>query len=739
MLVNSLSSIAGKTGAEMIRESLSANPSFIVTNTDISYSKDLRSDILKNTPTASPVTQQWVASQPGVRIGVKQTGIYRVTSAQLQAAGFDINSDPTNWQLYANGVEQAINIGPSASYVEFFGRGVDTLESDTRVYFLVDGATPGKRMATVNLRPALRTASAKNYGQDAVLKERNNYIQTLLNGPTSNFYGDGTTQTGTPLVENFTLSSVDTTVPTARIIIRLLAFTKSLAHTASLSLNGQSIGQISNNGSQSFALDTTVPTSALVSGQNSIQITAVTPGDVTFFDSVEVIYNRGFVADQNAILFGLPNYYSTPVKGFSSPNIRMFDVSYDGTPVQIVGATILPDGAGYQALIPAYRERLMYGVEDSAILQPFSVAADTVSTLSTPNHNANLLIISYKDFLTQANAWADYRRGQGFSVEVVNVEDVFDEFNYGILSAQSIKDFLLYAKTNWQTAPQYVLLLGDTSYDPRDFEGRGSINYMPTVMFDSLNEETASDDALVDFNNDGLAELAIGRIPARSGDAVTNVLNKTMQFEQNSTSQNLSRGVLFAYDAPIGFDFKAASQQMASQLPVGTTTSMEGRCDPNFPTFPCDADAHANIISEINNGPYLVNFAGHGTTGLWASTSFYSILDAPQLTNINNLSIFTMLTCLNGYFITTKNTSQPSFAEVLLNSTTGGASATWASTGTTTPDVQTLMATRFYQKVADASIPRLGDLIVDAKTVVPGGRDVRLTWVLLGDPMLKVR
>ena len=734
--VDSLSSLAGKSSTEMIKSALTALPSAIVTNTDIAYSKDLLSDIRNNTPPPDPTAQRWVASQPGVRIGIKRTGLYRVTASQLQAAGFDTNTDPTNWQLYMNGVEQAINIGSNGSYVEFFGRGLDALESDTRIYYLVNGSTPGKRMASVMLRPALKTASLPSYSQDSLLKVRSTYISTLLNGPTSNFVGDVIILGGTPPVETFTLSSVDTAVPTARLIVKLLAFNKSLAHTIGLTLNGQSIGQVSNNGSQSFTFDAQVPTSDLVSGQNSLQLTALTSGDATFFDSVEVVYNRGFVADQNAVLFGLPNFYSTQVRGFSSPNIRMFDVSYDGTPVQIVGASIVADVATYKAIIPAYRERLMYGVEDSAIMQPFSITANAPSTLSTTNHNANLVIISYKDFMTQANAWADYRRSQGFSVEVVDVEDVFDEFNYGIVSAQSIKDFLFYAKNNWQTAPGYVLLIGKTTYDPRDYEGRGNINYMPTMMFDSLNEETASDDALVDFNNDGLAELAIGRIPAKTPDMVTTALNKTIGFEQNSTSQNLSRGTLFAYDAPNGYDFMGASQNIAGQLPAGTATVMEGRCDPNFPTFPCDPNAHTNIINTINGGPYLVNFAGHGTTGVWVNTSFYSINDAPQLANIDNLSIFTMLTCLNGYFIGTRNTS---FAEVLLNSTTGGAVASWASTGTTTPDVQELMATRFYLKVGDGSIPRLGDLIVDAKTVVPGGRDVRLTWALLGDPMLKVR
>ena len=78
-------------------------------------------------------------------------------------------------------------------------------------------------------------------------------------------------------------------------------------------------------------------------------------------------------------------------------------------------------------------------------------------------------------------------------------------------------------------------------------------------------------------------------------------------------------------------------------------------------------------------------------------------------------------------------------AETLLNSSTGGAAAAWASTTETTPDIQQVMGVHFYGQVAAGQIPRLGDLIIDAKTVVSGGRDVRLSWVLIGDPMLKTR
>ena len=45
-------------------------------------------------------------------------------------------------------------------------------------------------------------------------------------------------------------------------------------------------------------------------------------------------------------------------------------------------------------------------------------------------------------------------------------------------------------------------------------------------MFDTAYEETGSDEALADFNDDGLAEIAVGRIPSKTGAEIAQILNK---------------------------------------------------------------------------------------------------------------------------------------------------------------------------------------------------------------------
>ncbi len=61
---------------------------------------------------------------------------------------------------------------------------------------------------------------------------------------------------------------------------------------------------------------------------------------------------------------------------------------------------------------------------------------------------------------------ADFHRERGLSVEIVDVEDIYEDFNYGIQNPESIRDFISWAYHEWQSpAPRFVLLAGDASWD----------------------------------------------------------------------------------------------------------------------------------------------------------------------------------------------------------------------------------------------------------------------------------
>jgi hypothetical protein len=94
-----------------------------------------------------------------------------------------------------------------------------------------------------------------------------------------------------------------------------------------------------------------------------------------------------------------------------------------------------------------------------------------------------------------------------------------------------------------------------------------------------------------------------------------------------------------------------------------------------------------------------------------------------------------LMTCLNGY---AHDAYIDSLAESLLKAENGGAMAVWASSGFTESEPQFGMSTQFYQQLFSTPSMRLGDAIKVAKTATSDS-DVRRTWVLLGDPSMRIR
>jgi hypothetical protein len=94
-----------------------------------------------------------------------------------------------------------------------------------------------------------------------------------------------------------------------------------------------------------------------------------------------------------------------------------------------------------------------------------------------------------------------------------------------------------------------------------------------------------------------------------------------------------------------------------------------------------------------------------------------------------------MMTCLNGFF---HDPAVESLAEALLRAEQGGAAAVWASTGMTLPEEQVLMNRELYRQMFANRGARMGDVTRAAKGAITD-TDVRLTWVLLGDPTMKVK
>lgn len=693
----------------------------------ISVPDDLAAEAASYSADPDPIGQRYAVSRPGVKIGVRGQGLFRVTRSDLQTGGFNVNTDSNLWQLYVSGIQQAIVVGSNGEFIEFYGEGIDLVESDTQTYYLVNGEVPGKRIQTRTNRRGSGSIVSPNYSETSIKKERTAFLSLVFNGDAENWFGRAVTATATTLP--FTVTGIDTSVATVSLTIALQGYSFT-GHQTELTVNGHSLDPLISSDREPYSVNLSIPTSWLNEGSNELQMRAAGPaGDVSFFDYLRVDFRRRYVAVQDNLRFYTHNYRSARVDGFSSPNIRLFDITDQNEPTIFGNVTVQQTGSTFGVVIPAGRGRIFYAVENAAFKSVSSIVPNDPAFVGIPTNGADLVIIAHRSMLTQAEAWANYRRAEGTVVKVIEASEIYDEFSYGAATADSVKSFFNYAVDNWATRPRYALLIGDASYDPRNYRGTGNFNMVPTKFVSTIFIETGSDEALADFNGDGLSEIAIGRIPVRTPQLVSDILARQIAWESSLTTP-LNRGFLFAFDLPNTFDFEGMSLRIRDQLPAGTPSTMIGRASPT---------AQADLVAAINTGKYFVNYSGHGTTGAWASNSFFSKTNVPQLTNSPpsaNRSVFTMLTCLNGYFM---HVTDDSLAESLLNAPNGGAVAAWASSGETTPDVQEVMALRFYNQLGLGQITRMGDLVNDAKQTIPGGSDVRLSWALIGDPMLKVR
>ncbi len=663
------------------------------------------------------------AGGAATKLAVNREGWYRVTQAELVAAGLDRNVNPRFLQLLVDGRELPIAVPGEADgrfdptdAVEFYGVGLDAASSDARLYWLVVGSQPGQRIQKTDGK-GFSTVSG-SFAYPIERKDRTIYFSSLRNGEAENFFGAVVARE--PVEQTLALQHLYMAATTAQIAVALQGVTQQ-PHQVRVLVNAAPVGSLSFDG-QLKATDTfTFPSSLLREGNNVVSLmTAGGETDVSLLDSIRITYQHTYTADSNALLLTANAGQQISIDGFTASDIRVFDVTNPDA-AQEITATVKPSRTGYAASATPVGagQRKLFALTGARARQVVSVKANQPSNWRQPSNGADMLMITYQDFTASLANLKALRQSQGLSVAVVDVEDLYDEFSYGNKTPQAVKDFLAYAKGNWKKAPRYVLLVGDGSLDPKNYLGYGNSDLVPTKLIDTAYLETASDSWLADFNNDGIEELAIGRLPVRTPQEAQALINKLVAYDSAAQSES----VLLVADRNDGHNFEASNAALRELIPGEFRVEEidRGHLD--------DVTAKQQLMASLNQGPRIVNYNGHGSVNLWRG-DWLTNEDALALTNGNQLSLFVVMTCLNGYY---QDPALDSLAESLMKSERGGAIAVWTSSGMTTPGDQSLLNQQFYRLLFNESGLRLGDAMMRAKSETRE-TDVRRTWILLGDP-----
>jgi hypothetical protein len=671
--------------------------------------------------------QTGLASQPAVKIAVKQEGWYRIAQADLAAAGLAANADPLKLQLFADGQELPIKVvtdaGGKLSAIEFYGMGLDTAVTNTRVYWLVAGTQAGRRIAVVTGKGV--GFGATSFAYTVERKDRTIYFSGLRNGETENFFGPVVSKDA--ISQTLVLPHVASAGTNATLEVALQGVTR-MGHQVQVTFNGTPVGTVSFKDQTRGVAQFAIPSSKLKEGDNLVQLVAQgDEPDVNLLDKIGLTYQHSFTADSNLLQLTVAAGQPVTVDGFTSSAVRLLDVTDANNPQELSG-TVKPGKTGYgiTATVSGTGQHRLLAFADSAAKQAASVWANQPSSWRQPGNGADLVILTKRDWFNAVEPLKSLRQSQGLSVAVVNIENVYDEFNFGNKSPQAVKDFILYARTTWKKAPRYGLLVGDATFDPKNYLGFGDNDAVPSKLIDTQYMETTSDEWLVDSNMDGVGEIALGRLPVRTTAEVTKMVAKLVSY--NGAAAN--NAVLLVSDSNEGYNFEGVTKNLRDLIPAGVRVEEidRGRLDP--------ATAKAQLLDAINRGERVVTYTGHGNIDQWRG-SLLTATDARALENGQNLPLFITMTCLNGYF---QDVVLDSLAESLMKAQ-GGAIAVFASSGMTGPNGQELLNQQMFRAIFDpngGSSLTLGEAVMRAKMLV-SDPDVRRTWILFGDPSMRLK
>ncbi len=510
-------------------------------------------------------------------------------------------------------------------------------------------------------------------------------------------------------------------------------------HHVEVSLNGNKVGEGSFDGTSTSTIEIFFDQLLLDADENFVEIKGLTDTgaivSIFYVNSFDLSYQRSYFAQENMLKFTGDENETVTVTGFTNPNIALFDITDPQHPVALSGIVPEDSGGGIYSInfAPSGADTPYVAVASGGFEKAVSVNGCSQSWLKKRWNGADYIVIAPAELSDAADVLCEYRKQQGLETMVVELSDIMDEFNYGIYSPEAIKDFLAYTYYKWRKAPEYIVLAGDGSYDYKNYMENDD-NLMPPLMISTPDGLFASDSRFADIEgNDGVPEMAVGRLPVLTSDEFLKYIEKVKAYESSAGLSSPGPVMMLADKQDNGGDFTADSDAIASLLPSGFYAEKI-----YLGALSID-DARNKIIEGFQDGPALVNYLGHGALDRYAGEGMLTSEDVAILEGSGKYPVVAAMTCVAGRF------SFPGFdclGEVLVTAEDGGAVAVWSPTGFSMNSEAKILDEEFFKILFHNKEKILGRAILKAyRKYVEKGCEGNLPAVynLLGDPALRVR
>ena len=748
-------------------------------------------------------SRQSVAAAPAVqgtsefpnryKILISRTGIYKITYSELRRAG----ANPVGIELGALKMEnRGRRVGlhifdhntdgrfdRDDSIVFYGGAPIGDRFTDTNVYWLSWGSVGSSQVDVRDAAPktsnaltplafkkTVRFEQDRKYDRllDVKSEQADHYFWESLTGGTDSRFS----QKDFPIQLPHAVRGQINREAEIRIRFQGVSHERNARHQARILFNGAQLGQVAEWRQQAAPLVARKIESQRFSNPEDMNILRViaedrngTPtGEPDFYlDWFEIDYWHTFEASEGALVF---NSGTEPrrtgrvqyrVTNFLRPEVDVYRIHDDNIVAKLANGRVeRKDGAFQLTFEDSVTSPTSYfAVERGQYSQVDQIAPAKPSVISDPANQADYIIISHRDFIDAIQPLAAFRRSQGLSVMLVDVEEVYDQFDHGIFNPIAIQKFLRHTYNHWRAPkPTYVLLVGDAHYD---YKGatvkryREVLNrdydlypiYVPTFHgWAPASGETAMDHHFVTVSGDDpLPDMFIGRLPVQSPHELGDMVKKIINYETNRQPGLWQGRLMQVADNEVnnvGDDiFERASKQLIEEhIPVGYNTRKVYLRQIGSPERTNQA-----ILTTIDEGVLIVEYSGHGGTQTWADEGIFRITDAESLGNAHLPFIITT-TCLNGQFDQPLQFGQRSLSEQFLMGS-AGAIGVLSATRLTYATVNAEFDKNLFTSIFTVKPSTLGAIITDAKTQfimtapqpwIPGVTQ----YTLFGDPATRL-
>lgn len=513
------------------------------------------------------------------------------------------------------------------------------------------------------------------------------------------------------------------------------------------------------------------------------------PNASFYFDYAEVQYKEDLSFNNTQMNFRNFDISegSGELYGFSIANAsgidQVWDVSDVTTPKKIINKngqnTVF--NFGYTANSTNFNNEFT-AFKNSSAYDPTFVGRIDNQDLSSLS-GVDYLIITQPAMIGQAQRLATYHQSKnGYNVQVVDVNKIYNEFSSGSKDITAIRDFVTKLNTPAGSL-KYVLLLGDTSYD---FKNRiaNNTDIIPSYQSENSADVKGSyvtDDYFVMTKTQTtneiyqiLPDLPIGRLPADNVQEAKVLIDKTLAYYNALPGQSSPFGEWrMKLDFVADDDFEGSGPRMANGqdvLPpfhhlVDYTIKQNFEVNTDKPeynikklyldAYPAVTGAGGQRFPQINqaitndmgNSLYLFYF-GHGGINGWAQERVLSSTEVQGFNNFTSVySRFPLVSTITCEFTLWDEPNTNSVGEQLMKHTTGGAATMITSSRAISVDYGrkfTLLFTDNVFKLDADDFQNLGDTHLRAKRIYNSMYNSSSSAIdhlrvnFLGDPAMKL-